>query len=103
MVLDNGPTLEAYPLFDDSVPSGAPRVIDLHRGGGPATGLGGEIKRRFMQRANACEASAPVHITACEGKALQLVLGDVSPPLTYAPCSWSHPLPTRVEHWTRER
>jgi hypothetical protein len=32
MMLDSRATLEAYPLFDDSVPAGAPRVLDLARG-----------------------------------------------------------------------
>jgi hypothetical protein len=98
MILDNGPTLEAYPLFDDSVPSGAPRVIDLQR---RAT-LTGEIKRRFMLRADACEARAPLEVTACHGNTLELVRGNVSPPLTFVPCTWPAPTPTRAERWTRE-
>src|SRR5690606_29654104 len=81
MVLDNGPTLEVYPLFDDSVPDGAPRLIDLRRD----AGLAGHVKRRYMRRAEACEARAPVRITACTRDALEIELADVAPPLSFTP------------------
>ncbi len=103
MLLDNRQTLEAYPLFDDSVPSGAPSVIDLSRDlTRPDGRLAGEVKRRFMVRADTCEGRAPFHVTSCSAATLQVVRGDISPPLTYAPCSWPQTLPTRVETWTRE-
>lgn len=98
MLLDNGGTLEGYPLFDDSVPSGAPRVIDLARGDQTS----GSIKRRFMQRALTCDARAPFSITACSNDELQIVRGDVSPPLGFGPCTWGAQLPSRVETWRRE-
>jgi hypothetical protein len=62
MVLDHGATLEGFPLVDDSIPDGAPRVIDLGRGRGKLTG---DLKRRFMRRAATCEARAPVTVTTC--------------------------------------
>lgn len=98
MLLDNGRTLELFPLFDDTVPDGAPRVIDLARG----DKLTGHVKRRFMQRATACEARAPVTVTACKANALQLVVGEVTSPVAYEPCSWGQPVPSRVEVWNRE-
>ena len=98
MLLDNGPTLEAFPLFDDSVPDGAPRVIDVRREGK----LAGEMKRRFMQRGAICEARASVTITACKADTLQVVLADVTSPLAYQPCSWGQPVPSGVEVWHRE-
>ena len=98
MLLDNGATLEGYPLFDDTVPSGAPRLIDLARG----DKLAGHVKRRYMQRAHTCDARAPFTITACRGDELQVVLGDVSPPLTFGPCTWSPQVPSRVETWRRQ-
>jgi hypothetical protein len=98
MVLDNGATLEAYPLFDDAVPDGAPRVIDVER----AT-MTGEVKRRFMQRELACDARAPVHVTACSSAGLELVLADVSAPLAFSPCAWPQAQPARVERWRRDR
>jgi hypothetical protein len=98
MLLDNGPTLELFALFDDSVPDGAPRVIDLRRDGK----LAGEMKRRFMQRDAICEARAPVTITACKGDTLQVVLADVTSPLAYQPCGWGQQVPSRVEVWHRE-
>ncbi len=97
MVIDNGPTLEVYPLFDDSVPDGAPRLIDLRRDGK----LAGDLKRRFMRRAAICEARAPVRVTACKDDTLQLVIGEVHPPLSYEPCSWPQAL-THVEQWRRD-
>jgi hypothetical protein len=102
MMLDNGTTLEAYPMFDDSVPAGAPRVIDLTRNPAHPSALGGGLGRRYMRRAEVCTARASVHITQCKGDALQVVLGDVAPPLTFSPCTWGQPLPSHVEAWRRE-
>lgn len=99
MMLDNGGTLEAYPVFDDSVPNGAPRVIDIRRG----EKLQGEVKRRFMAGSAACEASAPIRIAKCKASGLQVVVADPQPPLELAPaCTWPGPSPSRVEHWHRE-
>jgi hypothetical protein len=98
MLLDNGKSLEGYPLFDDKVPDGAPRLVDLARTDGK---VGGDLKRRFMRRADACESRVPFHVTACKADTLQIVLGDVTPPLTYAPCTWGQSAPTRVETWRR--
>jgi len=97
----------------------APRAIDLTRGaaasagpsagevppaGPPATSppLAGTLRRRYMQRALACEAHVPVHVTRCAGDTLELVLANPSPPLAYAPCTWSRPGPSRVVRWRRE-
>jgi hypothetical protein len=137
MVLDDGATLEAYPLFPDTGESGpasrpagsgssnsgansppsleiAPRVIDLERRSAtrpagsadaptaPAGSLAGTISRRYMLRADRCDASAPVHVTRCAGDTLDLVLSDPPPPLGFAPCSWPSPAPPRVVHWRRE-
>src|SRR5262245_11943885 len=63
-VLDYGKKLEAYPAFDDAVADGAPRVIDLERG----AKLAGEVKRRYMGRADTCDARAPIRIAKCKGK-----------------------------------
>lgn len=98
MLLDNGPTLEIFPLFDDSVPEGAPRVIDVKRG----DKLVGDMKRRYMRRADECNSRASFHVTACSDETLQVVFSDVSPPLTYAPCTWPQSAPARVERWRRE-
>jgi hypothetical protein len=97
MLLDHGATLEGYPLFDDSVPEGAPRVIDLARG----ERLDGEVKRRFMRRAATCDARAPIRVTACKNDTLELVLADPARPLTYPPCSFGPPSPSRAETWRR--
>jgi len=99
MLLDNGGTLEAFALFDDLVPEGAPRLIDVKREGGK---LSGSIKRRFVRRAQTCEARAPLTVTACKDDALQLVLGEVAAPLQFEPCTWPQQAPTRVETWRRE-
>lgn len=98
MFIDNGGTLEGYPLFDDSVPDGAPRVMDLSRG----EQLAGDIKRRYMRGADVCDARAPVRITACKDDQLQLVLADVTSPLSFAPCAFGQPHPSRVETWKRD-
>ncbi|HSS02702.1 MAG TPA: hypothetical protein VLM79_36825 [Kofleriaceae bacterium] len=133
MLLDNGPTLEAYPLFSDgSITSDfvvAPRVIDLERGtrpgdprpgdsppgGSPAddapsgnlkplmTGMvRGTLHQRFMRRAERCDAHVPVVVTRCAGDRLELVLGDPSPPIAFAPCAWAQPGPSRIVRWQRE-
>jgi len=123
MVLDDGPTLEAYPLFPDGAApapevagsgsgSGppapgteaelvaAPRVIDLARGSGGAPV--GTLRKRYMRRAEICEARVPVHVTRCAGGALELVLADPAPPIRFSPCAWPGPGPSRVVRWRRE-
>ncbi|HEY5928362.1 MAG TPA: hypothetical protein VIV11_42040 [Kofleriaceae bacterium] len=97
-LLDHGGTLEAFPLFDDAVPEGTPRVIDLERG----DKLAGEIRRRYMRGPDACEARAPIRITKCEANALQLVVADPQGPLQFAPCRFPLAASSRVERWRRE-
>jgi hypothetical protein len=107
MILDGGAELEAYPLFPDVTPAPglevAPRVIGLARG---PRGISGTVRRRYMRGSQACIGRAPVHVTACAGAELQLVLADPAPPLAWpaAPeqaCTWSSPS-THVERWLRE-
>jgi hypothetical protein len=95
MFLDNGATVEAYPLFDDGIP---PRVIDLKRG----EHLQGDVKRRFMQGQAECVGTAPIRIAKCKSNTLNIVIGDVSPPLAFSPCQWPKPNESRLEHWQRE-
>lgn len=111
MMLDSGATLEAYPLFPDGGPPGdlvvAPRVIDLARPTGSGTGAqpgapAGTLRRRYMRRAERCDAQLPVHVTRCAGDTLELVLADPSPPLGFSPCTWPGPGPSRVARWRRE-
>ena len=101
-LLDNGPTLEAFPMFDDTKGPpeviAAPRAIDLTRTGDR---LEGSISRRFMRRADACTGRAPFHVTACND-GLDVVAGDVAPPLLLNPCTPAPPLPSRAEHWRRD-
>lgn len=97
-LLDRGKTLEAFPLFDDGAGSGAPRVIDLER----KDKLAGEVKRRYMQGATACIATAPIRIAKCKADTLQVVVADPQPPLSLTPCTWGRPADSRVEHWRRE-
>jgi hypothetical protein len=97
-LLDHGKTLEAFPLFDDAVPGGAPRVIDVER----KDKLAGEVKRRFMRAGDECLAKAPLRIAKCKDNTLQIVLADPQPPLTFSPCSWGMPAESRVEHWRRD-
>ncbi len=103
MMLDNGATLEAYPMFDDATGSGevvsAPRVIDLKRHDGQ---LDGAVMRRTMHRGDVCEARAPIHVTACHDHVLELGAGDADSPLGFAPCTWQPPAPPHVERWQRE-
>lgn len=101
MILDSGATLEAYPLFDDSVPGGAPRLIDLARGAATDR-LDGEEERRYTQRGDTCDARAPLHVTRCAGDALQVVRGEPQPPLAFAPCRWGQAMPSHVETWRRD-
>ena len=95
MVLDNGQTVEAYPLFDDGIP---PRVIDLRRG----EHFTGDVKRRYMQGSAECIAHAPIRIAKCKANTLNVVISDVSPPLAYSPCQWPKPNDSRLERWQRE-
>jgi hypothetical protein len=102
-LLDNGPTLEVFPMFDDSKGPAdvvtAPRAIDLTRAGNR---LDGTISRRFMRRADTCTGRAPFHVTACVADGLDVVAGDVAPPLLLAPCTPAPPLPSRAERWRRD-
>jgi hypothetical protein len=111
-LLDRGKTLEAYPLFDDAVPEGAPRVIALERrrpkmepaGFTPAGGvdLAGQVKRRYMRGGDSCEAHAPIRVTKCEANMLQIVVADPQPPAQFAACQWPLAAPSRVERWRRD-
>lgn len=104
MVLDDRDTLEAYPLFPDSDGPAdlvvAPRVIDLVRDGRAEPS--GTLRRRYMRRAQRCDAHVPVHITRCAGDTIELVLADPAPPIELSPCTWPGPGPSRVERWRRE-
>ena len=97
-LLDTGNTLEAFPTFDDAVPTGAPRVIDIKR----ADKLSGTVTRRFMQGATECAAKAPIRIAKCKDNTLQIVVADPQPPLQFSPCSWGKPAESRLEHWHRD-
>jgi hypothetical protein len=111
MMLDDGATLEAYPLFPDSEGPRelvvAPRVIDLERHHEPVlaevtAALRGTLRRRYMRRAERCDAQVPVHVTRCAGDTLELVLADPAPPIGFSPCTWPGPGPSRVVRWRRE-
>ena len=97
-LLDHGATLEAFALFDDAVPGGAPRAIDVSR----ADNLAGSVTRRYTQGATHCEARAPIRITACTADELQLVVAEPQAPLAFSPCTFSALAPSRVERWRRE-
>jgi hypothetical protein len=102
MILDEGATLEAYPMFPDGVGSdvlGAPRVIDLSRAGGA---LAGTVHRRYEHRADSCDARAPATVLACRDGALELLLADPPPPTAFAPCTWPPATPPHAERWTRD-
>lgn len=85
MMLDNGATLEAYPMFDDGSGSAAPRLVDLTRG----DKLAGAMERRF---GDACTGRAPFHVVACKD-GLDVVYAE--------PASCTEALPSRAEHWRR--
>jgi hypothetical protein len=103
MVLDDGATLEAYPLFADggSDPTLeiAPRVIELAR---TTASIAGTLRRRYMKQAARCDARAAVHVTRCAGNTLELVLTDPAPPISFTPCTYPRPAASRVERWQRE-
>jgi hypothetical protein len=102
MLLDSGPTLEAYPLFSDAPGSpdlvAGPRRLELAR---DASGLSGALRRWYMQRSALCDASVPAHVTRCGGDALEIVLADPAPPLSFAPCRWPSPADSRLVRWRR--
>ena len=102
MLLDNGATLEAYPMFDDSHgPTGlvaAPRVIDRARDG---THLAGALSAAHAPRRQ-LHREAPFHVIACTAAGLDVVVGDVAPPVAFARCVFPPPPPSRAEHWRRD-
>lgn len=106
MMIDNGSALEAYTLFDDTHPQGAPagieigpRVIDLKRA---AQGAEGDVKRRYMHAGDECLGRAAAHLVSCREDTLELVLADPAAPAAYAPCQWGRPEPSRRERWSKE-
>lgn len=106
MIFEQPNELEIYPLFPDGRPPGtppeletAPRLIDLRR---EASGITGQIKRRYMRRGIECVAKAPVHVTACAADKLELVVTDPPVPVGFEPCSFSRPGSSRRERWQRE-
>lgn len=103
-ILDHRHVLESYTLFDDTHPPNAPagleigpRVIDLERGSHR-----GEVKRRYGKRGIVCVAKSPLHVTSCAGDTLELVFADPTPPISFTPCAWGRPEPSRRERWRRE-
>jgi hypothetical protein len=110
MILDRGDALEAYAVFPDADGPGsdgvvaAPRELELHRG--PAAHIAGMVHRRYMRRAERCDARTEVHVVRCTGDAtgdtIELVLADPAPPLEFAPCTWPAPGASRVVRWHRE-
>jgi hypothetical protein len=106
MVLDNGATLEAYPLFPDAAGPPelvvAPRVIELARVRRQAgVEIDGTVRRRYMRRAEPCDAQLPVHVIRCAG-GLEIELAEPSPPLAFSPCSWPPQPAPRTVRWQRE-
>jgi hypothetical protein len=112
MMIDNGVTLEAYPMTPDAPAVGAgagseanaalvaaPRVLDLERG---EVTLAGTMRRRFMRRADTCDARATVRVTACRTDMLEVVTTAIATPIDVAPCRWPAPQPAHVERWTRD-
>jgi hypothetical protein len=104
MVLDHGATLEAYPLFPDARGTAevvaAPRAIELERTANAAE-IAGTVQRRYMQRAERCDARTAIHLTRCTGDTLELVITDPEPPVGFAPCRWPTAAPSRVVRWRR--
>ncbi|HEY0194954.1 MAG TPA: hypothetical protein VGC42_27765 [Kofleriaceae bacterium] len=113
MMLDDGATLEAYPIVPDVLagaarPDGAaglevaPRMLELTRQrGAPPAGL---LQRRYLQRSARCDARAAVHVTRCTADGLELVVaGDpaLPPPPSIAPCQLGVSSPSRVVRWRR--
>ena len=99
MILDNGPTLEAYPLFPDLRTGdvlAAPRVLDLHR-----PELIGDVKRRYTRGGDHCTMRAPARLTACTNDRLELVLADPAAPLALPDCG-GPPAETHVERWVHQ-
>lgn len=101
----------------------APRVIDLQRAPAAAihgstdpgaqrgaartppaepAALTGTLRRRYMRRAEGCDAHVPVHVTRCAGDTIELVLADPAPPIAFSPCTWPGPGPSRLVRWRRE-
>jgi hypothetical protein len=74
-------------------------VIELAR---RPSGLGGTVRRRYMRRADTCEARGDVEISRCAGETLELVVAAPAAPLAFAPCRWPRAAPAHVERWRRE-
>jgi hypothetical protein len=98
-LVDRGKTLEAYPMFADAVPEGAPRVIELQR---LRNNVAGQVKRRYVRGGDSCVAHAPIRVTKCEANTLQIVVADPQPPAQFAACQWPLAAPSRVERWRRD-
>ena len=100
-LLDHGPQLEIYPLFDDDpAPAGLeaqPRVIDLERRGDAIAGM---IHRRYLKGARVCEPATPVRVVACRG-AMDLDLTDPPVPTAFDPCAYAETAPPTRARWTR--
>ena len=99
-LIDNGKTIEAYPLFDDTRRPGVTaevgaRTIDLAR-------ERGSVKRRFTSATATCFAAAPARLVSCANDTLELVLADPAPPISFAPCAFASAEPSRRERWTRD-
>ena len=106
MVIDHGTSLEAYTLFDDTRPIGAPagieispRTLELSR---TSQAVAGEVRRRYLRAADPCVGKAPAHLLGCQGDTIELVLADPAAPIAYAPCGWGRPAASHRERWRRD-
>lgn len=103
MILDGRTELDAYPLFADvpAVPGleVAPRFIELRR---TPSGLEGTLHRRYMQRAQICDARTHVTVTGCANDTLEVVLTEPAPPTAFQPCTWGRSHESQAQRWRRQ-
>lgn len=99
-LLERRNTVEAYPLFDDTVGDPtrvvSPRRVTAVRG---KTALVGRVERWVMRDVQTCSLRAPVRIE-CHGGTLRFELPEMAPPTDLVTCQSPPSAPT-PQRWRR--
>jgi hypothetical protein len=100
---DSAARIDGFPLRPDQQVSpdgviGAPRWLELVR---DHDVIAGRIHRRYMRRAQRCEATGTLRILACHDQVMEVERSALPAPSNLQPCVWSPNQSITQELWQR--